>query len=137
VGIILDTCVLIKAEKQTLAFDHLVNLEDEVFITAITESELLVGVNMATSEAKRNTRSVFVEHVLNHFAILDFSIEAARIHAQIYANLAQKGEMIGAHDLIIAAISLTCGYSLVTDNAREFNRVSGLKVIELKSLYVD
>ncbi len=136
-GVILDTCVLIKAEKQTLAFEKLSNFTDEVFITSITASELLVGVNMASSEAKRHIRSVFVEHILNHFSILEFAMEAARIHAQIYASLAKKGQMIGAHDLIIAAIALTYGYSLVTDNVSEFNRVSGLEVIELKSLYVD
>jgi tRNA(fMet)-specific endonuclease VapC len=112
VGIILDTCVLIHAEKQKLASEKLKILADDVYITAISASELLVGVHLATIETKRHQRSLFVENILNQFTILEFSAEAARIHAQIYASLVKKGAMIGAHDLMIAAIALHYGYSL-------------------------
>jgi predicted nucleic acid-binding protein len=37
--------------------------------------------------------------------------------------------VIGAHDLIIAATALEQGLSVLTTNAREFERVAGLKVI--------
>jgi predicted nucleic acid-binding protein len=74
-------------------------------------------------------RSAFVESVLETIPVLDFGIEAARGHALITAGLAVGGELIGPHDLIIAATALSCGYPVVTGNFREFQRVPGLTVM--------
>ena len=134
-GIVLDTCVLIAAEKQKITFSQIENSE-ETFITAITASELLLGVKLADNEVRRNKRSAFVEHILNSFTILPFSAESARIHSEIHSSLWRKGELIGAHDMIIAAIALSHGYSLVTGNYKEFARVIGLDVINIKDLYL-
>jgi tRNA(fMet)-specific endonuclease VapC len=132
-GVILDTCVLIAAEKQKINFSKITSYE-EAFITAITASELLVGVRMADNELRRNKRSAFVEHILSSFTILPFSIEAARIHSEIHASLLKKGEVIGAYDMIIAAIAVSQGYSLITGNYREFTRVASLNVINIEDL---
>ena len=70
-GLILDTSVLIAAEKQKINFSQIESYE-EAFITAITASELLVGVKLADNEIRRNKRSAFVEHILNSFTILPF-----------------------------------------------------------------
>ncbi len=134
-GIVLDTCVLIAAEKQKINFSKLESCE-EIFITTITASELLVGVKLADNETRRNKRSAFVEHILNSFTILPFSTESARIHSEIHASLWRKGKLIGAHDMIIAAIAMSHGYSLVTGNYKEFARVVGLDVINVEDLYL-
>jgi tRNA(fMet)-specific endonuclease VapC len=44
--------------------------------------------------------------------------------------LAARGELIGAHDLWIAATALAHGMGLATGNTREFKRVPGLRLIE-------
>jgi len=43
--------------------------------------------------------------------------------------LAKRGQMIGAHDLIIAATARYHDLSVLTDNVQEFSRVPGLRVI--------
>ena len=134
-GLILDTCVLIAAEKKKINFSK-IEIYEEAFITSITASELLVGVKLADSEARRNKRAVFVEHILNSFTILPFSSETARIHSEIHSSLLQKGQLIGAHDMIIAAIALSNGYSILTGNYKEFSRVIGLNVINIENLYL-
>ena len=53
----------------------------------------------------------------------------ARVHAEIWAQLAARGELIGAHDLWIAATALAHGMGVVTGNDTEFARVPGLRVI--------
>lgn len=53
----------------------------------------------------------------------------ARLHAAIWAQLEAAGEIIAAHDLWIAATSLTHGLTLVTRNVRDFERVPGLEVL--------
>ena len=52
----------------------------------------------------------------------------ARKHALIWAELESSGQMIGAHDLWIAATALVHDFTLATRNEREFRRVPGLRV---------
>ncbi len=101
----------------------------DAYISAITASELLVGVQRADSEARRVRRSSFVEGVLAAIPVLDFTLEVARTHAEILAILSSRGELIGAHDLIIAATALSAGHALLTTDLDEFHRVPGLEVL--------
>jgi tRNA(fMet)-specific endonuclease VapC len=54
--------------------------------------------------------------------------EVARIYGAIRATLSAKGEMIGSNDLWIAAHAISLDLILVTNNEREFRRVSKLKI---------
>jgi tRNA(fMet)-specific endonuclease VapC len=102
---------------------------EAVFISAVTVSELLMGVHRADTEARRTRRSAFVETIIGGIHVLGFTTEVARVHAGIYADLARRGQLIGAHDLIIAATAIYHQLSLLTDNVDEFTRVPGLTVI--------
>jgi tRNA(fMet)-specific endonuclease VapC len=53
---------------------------------------------------------------------------AAETYGRIRAELERKGMMIGNNDLWISAHARAVGLTLVTNNEREFRRVSGLKV---------
>ncbi len=130
-GLILDTCILIRAEKSnSINFDQWESY-GEVYISSITVSELLIGVHRADNEARRLKRAAFVESIINEIPCLDFTAEVARMHAEIYASLARQGQLIGAHDLIIGATALSQGHALLTANHQEFNRIPGLKVLTL------
>jgi tRNA(fMet)-specific endonuclease VapC len=48
------------------------------------------------------------------------------VYGEIRADLASKGAMIGPHDLMIAAIALANGLTLITNNLREFERIPNL-----------
>ncbi len=102
---------------------------EDVFISAATVSELLMGVHRAENEARRNRRSAFVEAIISRIPALGFTTEIARVHAEIGGDLARRGQLIGAHDLIIAATALHHHLSVLTDNRNEFSRVPGLTVI--------
>jgi len=92
-----------------------------------------MGVHRADTEERRQRRSAFVEAIISGVGILDVTLAVARIHAEIYAELAKKGQMIGAHDLIIAATARCHDLSLLTDNGAEFSRVPGLRMIPFES----
>lgn len=123
-----DSSVLIGAERGTLAFrEMLESLGDEpVAISAVTASELLHGCHRAKEVRIRIRRSSYVESVLEMIPIVPFGTVEARRHAEIWAHLASKGTMIGAHDLLIAATALARGYQVATTNRKEFGRVPGL-----------
>jgi predicted nucleic acid-binding protein len=54
--------------------------------------------------------------------------EAATAYGEMRAALEARGEMIGGNDLWIAAHANSAGLTLVTNNEREFKRVTGLKL---------
>jgi tRNA(fMet)-specific endonuclease VapC len=68
------------------------------------------------------------EKFLNRFVSLSFDDQAQWYAAQIRANLARAGTPIGPYDLLIAAITLANGLTLVTHNTGEFGRVVGLQI---------
>jgi tRNA(fMet)-specific endonuclease VapC len=130
VGPIIDTGVFIAWERQK----RVLNLSrwapyGEAALSFITASELLTGVWRADSEERRRKRSAFVEGILQSLPIKEVTLAVARRHAEIFADLATRGVLIGAHDLLIAATALHHGCGVLTTNAKEFLRVPGLQVV--------
>jgi len=130
VGLIFDTTELIRLERSAGIIRELISEAGDVpfGISIVTVSELLHGVERAVSDAIRVRRQAFVEGVLEQVPILPFDMPAARVHARIWAGLAERGEMIGAHDLIIAATAISVDYEVVTSNIKDFSKIDGLKV---------
>lgn len=130
-AVLLDTTCFIALERQKLPLSALgAALADRaVAVSAVTASELLVGVHMADSQSRRARRSAFVEALLESLPIMPFDLQCARIHAQLRAQLRADGVQVGAHDLLIAATALAHGLSVCTDNVRDFNRIPGLGVV--------
>lgn len=126
---IVDTNVLIRAERsRALTSFKQWETHGDVFISAITYSELLVGVYKADTAERRIKRAAFVEGLLEVFPVLIFDKEVARVHAQLMATL-PKAMTIGAHDLIIGATAIKYGFPVLTANAEEFSRMAGLSVL--------
>lgn len=129
-GFLIDTSVLIDAERGGTALER-VPREEEHSISVISVSELLHGVHRAAAGSRRTQRQVFVENVLAQLEAIPITNEAARVHAYIWAGLDAAGEVIGMHDLWIAATALAHGLRVATTNARELKRVPGLSVLAL------
>lgn len=102
--------------------------DEERAISVVTVSELLHGVHRS-SGLRRNRRSAFVEHVLAQLEPVPITEPVARVHAQVWADLEERGKVVGAHDLWIAATALAHGFGVVTCDRRDFDRVSGLRVL--------
>jgi tRNA(fMet)-specific endonuclease VapC len=94
----------------------------------VTVSELLHGA-LRASGARRNRRRAFVEHLLAGLEAVPITEPVARVHAEIWAGLARRGDVPGAHDLWIAATALAHGFGVVTRNSVDFGRVPGLRVL--------
>ncbi len=128
-ALLIDTDLLIDLERGagTPAVEELLGDEDRA-ISVITVSELLHGALRATG-AHRTRRRAFVEHVLGGLRAIPITEPVARVHAEVWADLAERGEVIGAHDLWIAATALAHGLGVATRNASEFGRIPGLRVV--------
>lgn len=129
-GVVIDTGVLIWLERRRQPLDALKGTGQPLFMSAVTVSELLVGLELANSVERRRRREGYIVRSRSVIAVLDFTASTAAFHSTISARLRTGGTMIGAHDLIIAATTVENGHSLFTTNRREFERVEGLRVIE-------
>ncbi len=127
-AVLIDTDLLIDLERSDGAVETLLG-EQQRAISVITVSELLQGVLRAAG-APRARREAFVEHLLGGLQAIPITEPVARIHAGIWAGLADRGEPIGAHDLWIAATAIAHGLALATRNGSHFNRIPGLQVID-------
>jgi tRNA(fMet)-specific endonuclease VapC len=131
-GIILDSSLLIAAERQRFdlhAF-HRAHANETFQIAAIMASELLHGVERAADAKTRARRQRFVEDLLSDYAVASFGLREAREHSRLWALLEASGNMIGPHDLLIAATALAQKHSLATLNRSEFQRVPGLVLVD-------
>jgi len=133
-GLMVDTNVFISFEKSQRSIDlSSWQVSERIYVSVVVVSELLMGVYRADTAERRKRRAAFVEAVISGVGILEFTLAAARLHAELYAELAQKGQLIGAHDLMIAATARSNDLSLLTDNVEEFSRVPGLRVVPFHS----
>ena len=69
-----------------------------------------------------------LERVLAELVVMPLTEPSDAFYARTRADLEKAGTLIGANDLLIAAHALALDCTLVTDNEREFRRVSGLRV---------
>lgn len=129
-GILIDTSVLIDAERGRLDLaPHLAaRTGEQVFLSAVSVSELLYGAYRASDTGTRNKRLAVAEAVLTQFKVLQIDTPAARLHARIKADLAARGTPVGPHDLWLAASAMAHGLTMATANLREFQRIPGLQV---------
>lgn len=129
-GVLIDASVLIDHERGRVdvAAHVMDRKEDGFFLSVITVSELLHGVHRAGDARRKAKRSAFVETVIDRFPLLPVDLPTARLHAELWADLATAGTPIGSHDLWISATCLAHDLALATSNLREFERVPGLNV---------
>jgi len=100
--------------------------DDDVAIAAVTAAELLVGIELAG--ARHRVREAFVEEVLATLTIEDYTLGTARAHSRLLAEVHRTGRPRGAHDLIIAATSVSSERTLLTADARGFEDLPGVEV---------
>ena len=96
---------------------------DDVCISVVTRCELFFGVAVSP---RREKDQAALDVYLRHVETLDYPEDATIHYAQIRGHLKQRGTMIGANDLFIAAHARCLGLTLVTNNTTEFKPVPGL-----------
>lgn len=97
----------------------------QICISSVSLTELIYGAEKS-SAVERNLRDI--EGLVARIEVLPFDEDAATHAGQIRAELAKQGRLIGPYDQMIAGHVRATGLILVTNNVREFERVSGIRV---------
>ena len=121
-----NTCIYIIKCSPPEVYDRFKQLHvGDVGISAITCCELQFGV---AKSSRPEENQLALAEFLGPLEVRDFPARAAIAFGQIRAHLQRAGTPIGNYDLLIAAHAVHEGFTLVTNNTKEFNRVPGLKV---------
>lgn len=97
--------------------------QTQVGISAVTLAELRYGADRSSDPPKNHA---VIDAFLTTVAVLEFREDAARLYGLVRSDLESRGTPIGPLDNMIAAHTLSLGVTLVTNNVREFSRVTGL-----------
>lgn len=98
--------------------------ERSICTSIIVAAELRFGVAKRASERLATQ----VERILSVIDIQPFEAPADAAYARLRFQLEAAGSPIGGNDMLIAAQALATDCAVVTDNEREFVRISGLRV---------
>jgi tRNA(fMet)-specific endonuclease VapC len=131
VGLLIDASVVVAMERQGFVLADLAVAvpREPIALSVLTVGELLVGVERADTEARRERRSVFLETVVGALPLVDVDLSAARAFGRIQAAMLAAGTPVGAIDLLLAAQAISRGDGVMTENRRDFERVPGLRVV--------
>lgn len=94
-----------------------------VAVSVVTAMELEYGLAKNPKTRHRDAVRRFLEVV----SVLPMPKDIAPTYGRVRADLESRGHPVGPLDTMIAAHAIYVGAVLVTENAREFRRVRGLK----------
>ena len=97
----------------------------DICISSVTYAELVHGVEKSKAIEKNR---VALALLLANIKIMNFDSLAAEGYGKIRADLEKAGTPIGPLDMMIAGHAKALGYTVVTNNTKEFERVKGLKL---------
>ena len=124
----LDSCVCIDIMrgKLPIAWDIMRKSDPKQFkVPAVVVAELEFGIE--NSADPRETR-LLTESFLAPFEVALFDGACARAYGAIRKQLRDAGTPIGPNDMLIAATAIANQAILVSNNAREFGCVPGLRL---------
>ncbi len=126
-----NACIRLLNQKSTPLARKLASVpKSDVALGSITKAELYYG---AYRSERREANLSLLQRFFQEFATLPFDEKCEEVYGLARAELALAGTPIGPNDLLIAAIALANGFTLVTHNTREFSRVKGLRVEDWES----
>ena len=118
-----DMCIYLINERDGALRKKFESNARAICISSITYAELCYG---AAHSARVEDNFRELEEFCLDLAILPFDATAGVDYGEIRQALTQRGRVIGANDLLIAAHARSADATLVTNNEGEFGRVPEL-----------
>ena len=125
---LLDTsiCIYIRRERPQAVLERFRILPPgSTAISVITYGELAYGLRKSPDPGRA---MIILEELTALIPVLPMATDVAGTYGTIRSDLAARGELIGNNDLWIAAHAKSLEVTLVTNNEKEFQRVSGLQI---------
>ena len=134
VGLILDTSFIVTAERSGQSVPQMLEVvgdawgDTDLGISVITVAELTHGVERAKSPEQRQRRLAFIGDLVEAVDVHPVTLEIARRTGTLSGQEAARGVKLPFEDLLIGATALELGFEVVTENARDFEKIPNLTV---------
>ena len=128
--LMLDTniCIYIIKQQPVAVLKRFLEYQaGDIGISSVTLSELRYGV---AKSAYKDKNSLALDEFIISLEVVSFDEHAALIYGDIRASLEKAGTPVGSMDMLIAAHAVSLNIPLVTNNTREFVRISALDIID-------
>ena len=133
-GLVLDTTVLISAERRRESIGNLLRRVREICgetitaISTVSVVELTHGYHRTRTEADRARQRIFSDDAFRALTVQPLTFEIAQLAGRIEGEQAAKGIGIPFEDLLIGATALHLGFDVLTLNTKHFELIPGLTV---------
>jgi tRNA(fMet)-specific endonuclease VapC len=118
------TAIMKSNEKVKRRAQETILLGDDIFINGVSYYEIKRG--LLAKDARKQLQ--FFDQLCKEYGLVLLDNQAIFDRAaEIYAELQRKGELIGDADILIAAITDTRNFTLVSDDG-DFDKIQGLRV---------
>lgn len=137
-GLILDSSVIIDAERRRETVDQLIQRvslgtgDQDVALSAVGLTELVHGLYRSDPPERRVNSTIFLNELISLLTVYPFTEGAALLAGKIGGEQRKKGIVIPFPDLLIGVTALSIGYSVLALNVRDFERIPGLTVVKLQ-----
>jgi len=101
--------------------------QEEAALTSVSVFELYAGI-----EGKRRLSQI--EILIRDLTIFPLDVIEAAIAGKIYTQLKSKGQLIGTHDILIAAICLANDLPLYTKNMNHFSKIEDIQILSTEEI---
>ena len=134
-GVILDSSIVIEAERQNLIVAQFLRRivekigEREAALSSITVAELVHGIYRANTLERRERRRAFLDELKATIPVYAITDHTAELVGRISAESSAKGVNLPFDDLLIGTCALERGYAVATRNLRHFGRIPGLSLV--------
>jgi predicted nucleic acid-binding protein len=136
VGLILDSSVAIAAERRGDTVEKLIEWvvsvagDQDAALSAVGLTELAHGIYRAQSLEIRQRRQAFIDELLRVLTVYPYTTATALLAAKIDGEQQAKGVKIPFGDLLVGVTALELGFSVLTVNARHFQMIPGLQIVQ-------
>lgn len=106
-------------------FSDYLQVHSNINLSILTYYEIVSGLKHRDAHKQPDS---FIQFAKAN-EVLPISSHAADVAAEKYAQLRRIGQSVDDIDLLIAGIAITNKLTLVTNNLRHFERITGLSVV--------
>jgi len=123
-----NTIIHLLSQKQEVISQRNAALERgaQFIIPPYVNFELLRGFRYVQATAKERS----FRNLCAWYPVGEMRLETWELAADIYTHLRKSNYTVGDADILIAAFCLADGYTLVTNNTKDFANISGLRTVD-------
>jgi tRNA(fMet)-specific endonuclease VapC len=125
---LLDTNIITYIQRgNTNVINKITNTSiDDLSVCTIVLAECFYGAYHHPTRSKEQLK--YYTKYFQNIDVYDFDTKAALVYARIRNELTNVGKLIADMDLMIASICIANDLTLITNNTKDFNRITDLKL---------